>query len=56
MKEGFLNECCKALGWQGGTIHEVVNVLKHVKKLQTIYFSEKQMGIEENMDKLLKMI
>jgi len=29
----LLDECCKALGWQGGTIHEIIKVLSAAKNL-----------------------
>jgi hypothetical protein len=29
----LLDECCEALGWQGGTIHEITKVLKASKNL-----------------------
>ena len=36
----FIKEVYKALGWQGGTIHQVIKEIKRLKKLETkeIYF------------------
>ena len=32
--ENFVYSCCKELGWDGGTIHQVIN---EVRELQKIY-------------------
>ena len=32
MDKTLLDECCKALGWQGGTIHQVIEVLRQAKE------------------------
>lgn len=33
----LLDECCKALGWQGGTIHQVKNVLSAAKRVKLVH-------------------
>ena len=33
----LLDECCEALGWQGGTIHQVKNVLSAAKRVKLVH-------------------
>ena len=45
----LLEECCKALGWQGGTIHQVI---EEIKKLRKAYeeIDERQSNFIKLMD------
>lgn len=37
--ETLLNECCEALGWQGGTIHQIKEILRKAKKVKLAYLT-----------------
>ena len=33
----LLDECCEALGWQGGTIHQIKNVLSAARRVKLVH-------------------
>lgn len=47
--EGLLKEACKVLGWQGGTIHQVLRVLSSAKFIVDSYKEATISGEWENV-------
>jgi hypothetical protein len=45
----LLDECCKALGWQGGTIHQIINVLSAAKQIK---LAHSEAELNSNWDRL----
>lgn len=56
MEHQVLEKCCDALGWQGSTIHQVIEVLKRVKELKGIYFSGEEKLFNCKLEKLFREI
>jgi uncharacterized protein with PIN domain len=48
-EDTLLTECCKALGWQGGTIHQIKQILIKAKKVKQAY-ETMQMPQSDNDD------
>ncbi len=45
----LLTECCKALGWQGGTIHQIKQILIKAKQVKDAY-ETMQLPLSDNDD------
>ena len=48
-KQIFLNDAIKILGWQGGTIHQVLDEIKRLKKLDKNCIGCRYNSVETNV-------